>query len=219
MSIQWTLVASVLYLEIAIVTLLLIPFLRPRTWHKLFKSKFLHSIESQANLYFTVFIVILILLFLDSIREMRKYSEDLDVDHSRAVGAELNHSMKLFRAQRNFYIAGIALFLFLVIRRLVTLISSLAQLDIQSEASMKQAKSASEAAAKSMLKGGKSGDSDDVVSLKAQLKKKDEELSKAKSSEEALKKQSDNLSKEYDRLQAELKSVANKATGEAKKDR
>lgn len=64
MSIQWTLVAGILYFEIALVALLLLPFLRPRTWQKFFKSRFLISIENQANLYFMVFIVILVLLFL-----------------------------------------------------------------------------------------------------------------------------------------------------------
>lgn len=159
---------------------------------------------------------------------MKKYSDELTEDHthSRAVGSELNHSMKLFRAQRNFHIAGIALFLFLVVRRLVTLISSLAQIDIQAEVAMKQAKSASDAA-KNMLKDDKSGDksptkgdSDQVATLKSQLKKKEEELLKAKSSEEALTKQAENLTKEYDRLQAELKSMTKKcaAAGESKKD-
>lgn len=64
MSIQWTLVAGILYFEIALVALLLLPFLRPRTWQKFFKSRFLISLENQANLYFMVFIVILVLLFL-----------------------------------------------------------------------------------------------------------------------------------------------------------
>ena len=57
--------------------------------------------------------MILVLLFVDSIREMRKYSvgrEEHGVDHGH-LDAELQYSMKLFRAQRNFYIAGFALFL------------------------------------------------------------------------------------------------------------
>lgn len=64
MSIQWTLVAGILYFEIGLVILLLLPFLKPRTWHKFFKSRFLRSLENQANLYFMVFIVILVLLFM-----------------------------------------------------------------------------------------------------------------------------------------------------------
>lgn len=59
-------------------------------------------------------------------------------------------SMRLFRAQRNFYISGFSLFLSLVIRRLVILISTQANLQAQSEASMRQAQSAT-TAAKSLL--------------------------------------------------------------------
>lgn len=229
MSIQWTLVAGFLYIEIAVVVLLLLPFLRPRTWQKFFKSRFLRSIENQANLYFMVFIVILVLLFLDSMREMTKYSGTANPDYpaARHVDAELQHSMKLFRAQRNFYIAGFALFLFLVIRRLVTLITALAQLDIQCEVTMKQAKSASDAA-QSMMKGEKSSGGGDkssevnkeVEKLKDILKEKEKELSKAKSNEEALKKQAQSLTDEYDRLTAEHQQVLKKqkAEGDSKKD-
>lgn len=58
----------------------------------------------------------------------------------------MQHSMRLFRAQRNFYISGFSIFLTLVIRRLVILISEQASLLAQSEASMSQAKSATTAA-------------------------------------------------------------------------
>lgn len=162
-------------------------------------------------------------------REMVKYAGDLNTDthgHSRHVDAELQHSMKLFRAQRNFYIAGFALFLFLVIRRLVTLLTDLAQLGIQAEAAMKQAKSASDAAKSLMGKddkssGDKSSGVDELGKLKELLKTKEKELEKAKSSEEALKKQADNLTKEYDRLNVELSSIVKKqkkVENESKKD-
>lgn len=160
-------------------------------------------------------------------REMTKYSGDLNTDHggSRHVDAELQHSMKLFRAQRNFYIAGFALFLFLVIRRLVTLLTALAQLDIQVEVTMKQAKSASEAA-QSLMKddkssgGDKSASDKEVSKLKELLEEKESELAKAKSSEDALKKQAKSLTDEYDRLTAEHQKVLKKqkAEGDSKKD-
>lgn len=43
---------------------------------------------------------------------MRKHSvgRELEIEHGH-LDSELQHSMKLFRAQRNFYIAGFALFL------------------------------------------------------------------------------------------------------------
>lgn len=69
----------------------------------------------------------------------------------------MQHSMRLFRAQRNFYISGFAIFLSLVIRRLISLITSQAQLLAQSEASMKQAQSAT-AAARSLLSQQKKED-------------------------------------------------------------
>lgn len=53
---------------------------------------------------------------LDSIREMNRYSigKVQDSEHGH-LDAELQHSMKLFRAQRNFYVAGFALFLYLYV--------------------------------------------------------------------------------------------------------
>lgn len=73
---------------------------------------------------------------------------------------ELQHSMRLFRAQRNFYISGFSIFLTLVIRRLVILISAQAQLLAQSEASMRQAQSAT-TAARSLLSQQKTNDDKD----------------------------------------------------------
>lgn len=67
------------------------------------------------------------------------------LDHGRLEVA-MQEQMRLFRAQRNFYISGFALFLCLVIRRLVLLISNQAALLAQSEASMRQAQGASTAA-------------------------------------------------------------------------
>lgn len=66
--------------------------------------------------------------------------------HNERAEVAMQHSMRLFRAQRNFYISGFSIFLTLVIRRLVILISEQASLLAQSEASMSQAKSATTAA-------------------------------------------------------------------------
>lgn len=76
----------------------------------------------------------------------------LDTEHGGHdhLDKEMQGSMRLFRAQRNFYISGFSLFLSLVIRRLVILISAQANLQAQSEASMRQAQSAT-TAAKSLL--------------------------------------------------------------------
>lgn len=120
------------------------------------------------------------------------------------------------------------MFLFLVIRRLVTLITDLSQLGIQAEAALKQAKSASDAAkglmaddAKSSGDKGSKGDNKELAKLKALLEEKEKELLKAKSNEEAVKKQAKNLTSEYERLMEEHQKVLKKqlkAEGETKKD-
>lgn len=62
----------------------------------------------------------------------------LDANSEAHPNVGMQHSMRLFRAQRNFYITGFSIFLILVIRRLVMLISTQATLLAQSEASMRQ---------------------------------------------------------------------------------
>ncbi|GAB6029166.1 hypothetical protein CHUAL_004942 [Chamberlinius hualienensis] len=220
MSLQWTLIATFLYAEIAFVIILLLPFISAQRWQRFFKSKFLQTLEKQANIYFTVFILILVLFFLDAIREMKKYTGELDEnkgDSHSHLSAELQVHMKLFRAQRNFYIAGFSLFLWLVLRRLVTLISAQATLLASNEASLKQARNAAETASKLLeeatKKKSESADNSgnearevrdkEIEILKRDLTASKEELRKAKIDLEAMEKQSLSVKNEYDRLLAE----------------
>ncbi|CAN8018865.1 unnamed protein product [Ixodes persulcatus] len=236
MSIQWTIVAAFLYAEIAVVLLLMIPFISPRAWNKIFKSRFFKSLGAQADIYFTVMIVVLFLFFFDSIREMRKYGTQREVaqsehHHHGNLDVEMQQSMKMFRAQRNFYIAGFSLFLWLVIRRLVTLISAQAVLLAVNEASMRQAQSATDAA-QSLLKksdGAKQNEGNskteslerDVRELKKELEAAKKDVEHLTTDRDALKVQAENLSKEYDRLCEEhAKAQKTLAAGEpsTKKD-
>jgi B-cell receptor-associated protein 31 len=74
---------------------------------------------------------------------MKKYSsaETTEATHSH-LDAEKQVHMRLYRDQRNFYITAFALFLSIVIRRLVILISQQASLLAKSEATIRQAESA-----------------------------------------------------------------------------
>lgn len=164
MSLVWTLIASFLYTEILIVLLLVLPVASPQRWQRFFKSRFLEMIGRQAHTYFFLLLGILVLFLLEAIREMRKYSHHEPAGDTH-LNIEMQHSMRLFRAQRNFYISGFSIFLTLVIRRLVTLISAQATLLAQSEASMKQAQSATLAARsllseKKVVEKGKEADED-----------------------------------------------------------
>lgn len=84
-------------------------------WANLFNSRFLRSFAAQVNIWFTVAIGILLLFFVDSVRDVLKYSairsHEVEHHHHTHMDVEIQHQMKMFRAQRNFYIAGFSLFL------------------------------------------------------------------------------------------------------------
>jgi len=163
-----------------------------------------------------------VIFLLEAIREMRKYSS---VEEETTLNLGMQHSMRLFRAQRNFYISGFAIFLSLVIRRLIILISQQAALIANSEASMRQAQSAT-AAARNLLgeKDTKKTDGekvdDEKVALHEQVKILKDELKREIKDKEALKSQAEALNREYDRLTEEFSKLQNKTakTGGDKSD-
>ncbi|KAK3768916.1 hypothetical protein RRG08_060352 [Elysia crispata] len=119
MTLQWLFVAGTLYTEVALISILLLPFISPKTWQKLFRSGLASLISSYSYIYFNIFIAILVLLFLESIREVRKYSsKSAPEDGKASIHADNTQYMKMFRAQRNMYISGMALFLWIIARLL-----------------------------------------------------------------------------------------------------
>ncbi|BFZ08275.1 hypothetical protein BsWGS_11314 [Bradybaena similaris] len=233
MTLQWTFVAGVLYVELALVSILLLPFISPRTWQKLFRSRIASAFSRYSNIYFNIFIAILVLLFLESVREVRKYSEPITLKDSKtSIGAETLQHMKLFRGQRNLYISGFALFLWIVLRRLVILIATEATLMAESEASMKQAQSATDAARHFMeeknlvdenKKNKDTEDKDDAETKKqssnverelarvqTELEKTKEELYRSKLEFTTMKKQAESTNMEYDRLSEEFAKLQQK---------
>ncbi|XP_012408637.1 B-cell receptor-associated protein 31 [Sarcophilus harrisii] len=219
MSLQWSAVATFLYAEVVAVLLLCIPFISPKRWQKIFKSSLVQLIVSYGNTFFVVLIVILVLLLIDAVREIRKYDDVTEkVNLQNNPGAMEHFHMKLFRAQRNLHIAGFSLLLSFLIRRLVTLISQQATLLASNEAFKKQAEGASEAAKKYIEENDKLRKeaglldlSDETLvenkDLKVEFEKLTEELAinkrnleKAENEALAMRKQSEGLTKEYDRL-------------------
>ncbi|XP_014298269.1 B-cell receptor-associated protein 31 [Microplitis demolitor] len=231
MSLQWTLIASFLYAEIFIVLLLVLPVASPKRWQSLFKSRFLQSLSNQASFYFFMLLAILVLFLLDAIREMNKYSKLEHTEHGH-LDAEMQGSMRLFRAQRNFYISGFALFLSLVIRRLVILISTQATLLAQSEAALRQAQSATTTAKSLLSQKGETAQNDSneahdklVTDLKSQVSELSQkntelenELKREKKDKDALKSQAESLAKEYDRLTGEHAKLVKAEGGDKKSD-
>ncbi|VDM68506.1 unnamed protein product [Strongylus vulgaris] len=116
MTLQWSIIAFVLYVEIAITFILLLPWIRPTLWSKLFKSRLSTALSRHASVYFYTGAFVLFILFADAVREVNKYSHvEVAMDSSlrHAADADAVIHMRLFRAQRNFYISGCALLLFL----------------------------------------------------------------------------------------------------------
>lgn len=198
MSIHWTLVAGFLYIEIGIILLLLVPFISSRMWTRVLRSTLLRGLETQLVYYFYVLIAILILLFLDSIREMQKYSNEELLN--RKVGlshldTQMQMQMRLFRAQRNYYIAGFALFLLLVIKKLISLITANAGLQTARAVAVRQAE-----AAAGDVTGGVTGDSQELRNLKKALATSQKEAEAAKKEVLVLKRRSESIARDYDRL-------------------
>uniref|UniRef100_H2YK40 Endoplasmic reticulum transmembrane protein n=1 Tax=Ciona savignyi TaxID=51511 RepID=H2YK40_CIOSA len=250
MSIQWTFVAGFLYVEIALCILLCLPFISCKRWQSFLRSRLFALFISYGNLYFLVLISILCLLFADAVREVRKYSlpDAQSVNLSNNPNAQDHVLMMLFRAQRNLYISGFALFLWLVLRRLVLLVSNNATLEAQSEAFRKQAESASRTAqvrisillnaSKINFKvrhnqfelldreddsnaGGDDGkeNAKEIEELKTKLVEARKATSAAEANVEAMKAQALATNAEYDRLAAEHANLQNELTDDqGKKD-
>ncbi|XP_072509172.1 B-cell receptor-associated protein 29 [Notamacropus eugenii] len=241
MTLQWAAVAGFLYAEIGLILVLCLPFIPPQRWQKIFTFPLWGKIAPYWNKAFLTIIVLLIVLFLDAVREVKKYSvsHGLEKSSSSHPSAYEHVQMKLFRAQRNLYISGFSLFLWLVLRRLVTLITQLAKelgikgvLNIQADSNNKAAKKymeENERLKQALEKTGKGDEQmtdaenkkliENVEKLKTELKKTSDALSKAHNEVTTMKKQSESLSKEYDRLLKEhtqLQEIL--AKSEKKKD-
>ncbi|XP_061222257.1 tRNA-dihydrouridine(20a/20b) synthase [NAD(P)+]-like isoform X3 [Neopsephotus bourkii] len=230
MTFQWTAVATFLYGEIGVILVLCLPFISPLRWQKIFTIPLWSKVAVFWNKMFLTIIVLLIVLFLDAVREVRKYS----AVHVNEKAANVNSSvfdhiqMKLFRSQRNLYLSGFSLFLWLVLRRTITLLSQLAKEMASHAALEKQVNDATEAAKKYLAKierpqealsekgnGAKKELTDatneklrkEVELLKAELQKTSNALHKANIEVAAVKKQSEGLKREYDNLMKEYEQL------------
>ncbi|KIH65758.1 hypothetical protein ANCDUO_03918 [Ancylostoma duodenale] len=66
MTLQWSIIAFVLYVEIALTFILLLPWIRPSLWSKLFKSRLITSLSAHAQIYSYAGAFVLFILFAGS---------------------------------------------------------------------------------------------------------------------------------------------------------
>uniref|UniRef100_A0A023EKH9 Endoplasmic reticulum transmembrane protein n=1 Tax=Aedes albopictus TaxID=7160 RepID=A0A023EKH9_AEDAL len=223
MSLVWSLIASFLYVEIFIVLMLVLRWPAPSDGNGYFKSRFLAMLSRQAQTYFYLLLFVLVLFLLEAIREMRKYSH-VDPAAEQHLNVGMQHSMRLFRAQRNFYISGFAIFLSLVIRTLDfahhvpgSAVGPIGSLD---ESKAQSATAAARSLLSQQKKEDEAGDkpkpsapSADEVSadeLKKRVAELESELARERKDKEAMKSQSESLNREYDRLTEEYSKLQRK---------
>lgn len=114
MTLQWTAVALFLYAEVVANVILCIPFISAKRWHRVFSWGIWNWLSPYWNKCFLTMIMVLIVLFLDALREVQKYSGPDPMQDAKVNPNVYDHvHMKLFRAQRNLYISGFSLFLWL----------------------------------------------------------------------------------------------------------
>uniref|UniRef100_A0A8B9D2E3 Endoplasmic reticulum transmembrane protein n=1 Tax=Anser brachyrhynchus TaxID=132585 RepID=A0A8B9D2E3_9AVES len=242
MTFQWTAVATFLYGEVAVILVLCLPFISPLRWQKIFMIPLWSKIAVFWNKMFLTIIVLLIILFLDAIREVRKYSAIQVTEKVANVNTNaIDHiHMKLFRSQRNLYISGFSLFLWLVLRRTITLLTQLAKSMASHAALETQVNDATEAAKKYVAENERlqealnerrsNGNKEsakvineklkkEIEHLKSELQKTSNALFKANNEVTAVKKQSEGLKREYDRLMKEHERLQDSSSeAEDKKD-
>lgn len=186
MSIQWTFIAGYLYFEIVVVFLMIAPLFSPRRWYQFFNSRLFSIIKQHAAVYFYGLLGILCLFLIDAIKEMRKYSHATDAGAVH-FATEMKSSVKLFRAQRNFYITGFAIFLAFVIRRLITMLIIQHELTSKAARIIKDAEATVNLARNTVLANAmQTGDAQDVFKDELEVTKTllDEEKLRVKQFEE-----------------------------------
>ncbi|XP_049929545.1 B-cell receptor-associated protein 29-like [Epinephelus moara] len=235
MTLQWTAVAFFLYAEIAVNLILCIPFISARRWRSVFGWRIWNWLTPYWNKCFFTMIMVLIVLFLDAVREVQKYSGPEPM-HDAKVNPNLydNVHMKLFRAQRNLYISGFSLFLWLIMRRIVTLLNQVAVCVEDSAGLQAQMDSAVKAAKQHqddnlMLKQALLNEEKamsaknqqlklEAKKLADQVKAAEEAVHKSQAEVEAMKRQAKGLAQEYDRLLTEHHHLQNLQSPADKKD-
>ncbi|XP_069765278.1 tRNA-dihydrouridine(20a/20b) synthase [NAD(P)+]-like isoform X3 [Narcine bancroftii] len=239
MTLQWVAVVAFLYAEVGFILLLCLPFISPRRWLKVFTFRIWEKLSSFWSRAFLTIIVVLVILFFDAIREVRKYSVNREIgkDEKLLPNVHDNLNMKLFRAQRNLYISGFSLFLWLVLRRMVTLVSELAIAMGENQALKVQTDNANNAAKRYLeeneelrkafnqdkgdgnkkLEMGNEQLIEEMEKMKAELKRTTEALEKSKMEIISIQKQHDGLTREYDRLLQEHDKLQNRTDKSDKK--
>ncbi|XP_075883266.1 B-cell receptor-associated protein 29-like [Nelusetta ayraudi] len=235
MTLQWTAVALFLYGEIALNLLLCVPFVSAKRWRAVFSWRLWSWLSPYWNKCFFTMIMVLVVLFLDAVREVQKYSGPEPMQDAKVNPNVYDHvHMKLFRSQRNLYISGFSLFLWLIMRRVVTLLNQVAAtlddnagLQAQMDGAVKAAKRCQDdnlllkqalLAEEKVMSAKNQQLRSEIEKLEKQVKAAEEVVRKSSAEVEAMRRQSKGLAQEYDRLLTEHHQLQNVQSTVDKKD-
>lgn len=207
MTLQWTIVSAFLYLEVLAVVLLVLPVFSVQRWRRIFRSRLLSRLDAWGNVYFNVFFGLLVLAVIDAFRGGQKHaSEAAQLDEKTNPHGHALCLMRMFRAQRNLYIAGGALLLWVVLKWMVRSVTQRALIDADLLAAQRQADSATSAAKRLMEMGNAAAAGDEAVDagevkkLRERLAEAEADLRRANASLEAMTAQGASAGRAFDEL-------------------
>ncbi|XP_061750238.1 B-cell receptor-associated protein 29-like isoform X2 [Nerophis ophidion] len=208
---------------------------KPRSsiWRLVFRWGIWKLLSPYWSKCFFTMIMVLLVLFLDAAREVHKYSSPESMHEAQVNANLLDHlHLKLFRAQRNLYISGFSLFLWLVTRRVVALLKQTA-VAVENNAGLQaQTESAARAADRHQednraLKQALLAEDQAVAeenrqlkletqNLSTQLKTAKEAVHKSRAEVQAMARQTRGFEKEYERLLKEHHGLQNLSDADKK---
>ncbi|KAL8655275.1 MAG: hypothetical protein Q9210_000977 [Variospora velana] len=195
MTLYYTLVFALLVLEMSIFMLLIVPL--PFTMkRKLFTFISENPLVAKLQYGMKITFIFILILFVDSVNRVYRVQVELSMAKNQGgaaasvAGSErMEVQARKFYSQRNMYLCGFTLFLSLILNRTYVMILDTLRL----EEKVKRYEGDPKAKGKESEKLAQAGGSGEIGKLKNQLAQKDREL-------EAMKKQSEGLSREYNNM-------------------
>ncbi|KAI4137729.1 MAG: hypothetical protein LQ341_005012 [Variospora aurantia] len=195
MTLYYSLVFALLVLEMSIFMLLIVPL--PFTIkRKLFTFISENPLVAKLQYGMKITFIFILILFVDSVNRVYRVQVELSMAKNQGgaaasvAGSErMEVQARKFYSQRNMYLCGFTLFLSLILNRTYVMILDTLRL----EDKVKRYEGDPKAKGKESEKLAQAGESGEIGKLKNRLAQKDREL-------EAMKKQSEGLSREYNNM-------------------
>ncbi|KAL8687339.1 MAG: hypothetical protein Q9218_006463 [Villophora microphyllina] len=210
MTLYYSLVFVLLVLEMSIFMMLIVP-LPFSMKRKLFTFISENPLVAKLQYGMKITFIFILILFIDSVNRVYRVQVELSTSKNQGgaaaavAGSErMEVQARKFYSQRNMYLCGFTLFLSLILNRTYVMILDTLRL----EEKVKRYEGDPKAQGKDSKRLEQAGGAGEIGKLKNQLAQKDREL-------EAMKKQSEGLSREYHSLGDQV----SQQDGTPKKDR